>query len=152
MYQHGISAKDAVAALKKEYGYSGHNYTFPDGASGMVKYSPDTGLTLQRYQPRAEVTGKWPNLEKRIRQLIQEGSYLTPEELEKYESDHLEDVPEQEADVPVPAPAPASLDVTDMDVDKVMTDDWGGARPEAAHFCAVSNGTIRWGNCRFPSE
>ena len=140
MYQQDISAKDAIAALKKEYGYSGHNYTFPDGASGMVKYSPDTGLTLQCYQPQAEVTVKWPALEKRVRQLIQEGSYLTPEELEKYESDHLEDVPEQEADVPVPAPAPASLDVTDMDVDKVMTDDWGAQGRKQRIFAQYQTG------------
>ena len=99
LYQHGISAKDAVAALKKEYGYSGGNHTFLDGASGMVNYRPDTGLTLQRYQPQAEVTVKWPTLEKRIRQLIQEGSYLASDEIEKYESDHLEDAPEQEAEV-----------------------------------------------------
>lgn len=140
MYQHGISAKDAAAALKKECGYSGHNYTFLDGASGMVKYSPDTGLTLQCYQPQAEVTVKWPALEKRVRQLIQEGSYLTPKELEKYESDHLEDVPEQEADVPVPAPAPASLDVTDMDVDKVMTDDWGAQGRKQRIFAQYQTG------------
>ena len=99
MYQRNISAKDAVAALKREYGYSGGSHTFLDGTSGMVNYSPDTGLRLQRYQPRAEVVVKWPNLEKRIRQLIQEGSYLSPDELEKYESDHLEDKQTQGAEM-----------------------------------------------------
>ena len=85
MYQRNISAKDAVAALKQEYGYSGGNHTFLDGASGITDYRPDTGLRLVRYHPRTEVTVKWPAVEKRIRQLIQEGSYLTPEELRSEE-------------------------------------------------------------------
>ena len=103
MYQRNISAKDAVAALKQEYGYSGGNHTFLDGASGITDYRPDTGLRLVRYHPRTEVTVKWPAVEKRIRQLIQEGSYLTPEELEKYQSDHLEQLP--------------ALEITQADID-----------------------------------
>ena len=103
MYQRNISAKDAVAVLKQEYGYSGGNHTFLDGASGITDYRPDTGLRLVRYHPRTEVTVKWPAVEKRIRQLIQEGSYLTPEELEKYQSDHLEQLP--------------ALEITQADID-----------------------------------
>ena len=38
MYQRNISAKDAVAALKQEYGYSGGNHTFLDGASGITAH------------------------------------------------------------------------------------------------------------------
>ena len=50
---------------------------------------------------------KRPNLEKRIRQLIQEGSYLTPDELEKYQSDHPEEAPVQGPETPTPVHAPA---------------------------------------------
>ena len=121
MYQRNISAKDAVAALKREYGYSGGSHTFLDGTSGMVNYSPDTGLRLQRYQPRAEVVVKWPNLEKRIRQLIQEGSYLSPDELEKYESDHLEDKQTQGAELSDAAlEVPASKSITQTDIDSQL--------------------------------
>ncbi len=135
LYQRSISAKDAVAALKREYGYSGGSHTFLDGTSGMVNYSPDTGLRLQRYQPRAEVVVKWPNLEKRIRQLIQEGSYLTPGELEKYQSDHLEDAPEHGPDTPTPVHVPGGSppipdtvpprEITQADIDAALQE-WNG--------------------------
>ena len=88
-----VISRAGSCSLKQEYGYSGGNHTFLDGASGITDYRPDTGLRLVRYHPRTEVTVKWPAVEKRIRQLIQEGSYLTPEELEKYQSDHLEQLP-----------------------------------------------------------
>lgn len=43
---------------------------------------------------------KWSAVEKRIRQMIAEGSYLTPEELEKYQSEQSKTVLEQETELP----------------------------------------------------
>jgi len=97
LYQRDISSKEAVAALKKEYGTSGHSHTFLDGTNGFVDYWPDKGMILRRHDPEAEISVRWPKLEKRIRQMIAEGSYLTQAELEKYQSDHLEQaVPEED--------------------------------------------------------
>jgi len=90
LYQQDISAMDAVTAIKKEYGIGGHSHTFLDGTQGFVDYHSDKGIILRRSEPRAELSVRWPKVEKRLRQMIAEGSYLTPAELEKYQSDHLE--------------------------------------------------------------
>lgn len=119
MYQTEITAKDAIKALKREYGICGHSHTFLDGSSGFVDYRPASGAIFQRYQFKDSVTIKWPAIERRIRQMVAEGSYLSPAEMEKYQSDHIE--PEQAAE-PVPD-APGAI--TDADLDKLLVEDWG---------------------------
>ncbi len=97
LYQQDLPAKSIVAALKKVFGISGHSLTLLDGTSAFLDYRPSTGMEFWRVPTDKKFIVKWTAVEKRIRQLIQEGSYLTPEELEKYQSDHLETVPEQQA-------------------------------------------------------
>lgn len=113
VYQQNLSVKDTIAALKKEYGTHGQSYTFSDGTPGFIGYRPSAGITLQHYEPKAEITVKWSAVEKRIRQMIAEGSYLTPAELEKYQSSHLGQ--------------PPALEITDEDIAKLLTEDWGVA-------------------------
>ncbi|MDE7246044.1 MAG: hypothetical protein K2O18_19000, partial [Oscillospiraceae bacterium] len=122
MYQQEITAKDAVQALKKEYGTSGHSHTFLDGTGGFVDYSPSAGMKMRRYQPNAEIKVTWARVEKRIRQMVQEGSYLTPEELEKYRSDHLEQVPDSQGKPPVPEQSPA-IRITQDEIDAMLRDE-----------------------------
>ena len=122
MYQQEITAKDAVQALKKEYGTSGHSHTFLDGTRGFVDYSPSAGMKMRRYQPNAEIKVTWTRIEKRIRQMVQEGSYLTPEELEKYQSDHLEQVPDSQSKPPVLEQSPA-IRITQDEIDAKLRDE-----------------------------
>ena len=125
-YQQNPTAKDAIAFLKKENYYYGHSHTFLDGTRGYVNYEPSKGIRMERYDPRGEVSVKWPKLEKRIRQMIAEGSYLTPEELEKYQSDHLEQAPEKPAPAPeAPPKSPVSNGITNMDIEKLLIEDFG---------------------------
>jgi len=93
LYQQEITAKDAAKAIKAEYGSSGHSYTFSDGSNGFIDYSPSGGMKLHRYQTGTEAKVTWARVEKRIRQMVAEGSYLTPEEIERYRRNH----PDQEA-------------------------------------------------------
>ena len=79
-YQKGISKGDAVKLLKKEYGTGGGSYTFLDGTSGFADYRPAKGFVFWWTPKGAEITVSWAKVEKRLRQLIQEGNYLTPEE------------------------------------------------------------------------
>ncbi len=87
LYQQEISAKDAIEALKKEYGTGGHSQTFLDGGEGFVDYRPSSGMTFWRNDEEAKVTVKWSAIERRIRQLIADGDYLTRNEQEKYENE-----------------------------------------------------------------
>ena len=122
LYQQNISPKDAVSALKKEYGTGGHSHTFLDGTQGVVDYTPSEGMTLRRYQSGAEVKLSWTEVEKRLRQLIQEGSYLSPEELART-------MPEPEVPPPAPEPStPVSVpakEITQADIDAALQE-WNG--------------------------
>ena len=108
LYQRQPAPKAAVAFLKEEYGYSGHSHTFLDGTSGFVDYS-GKGLTFSWDHFRQETTIKWPALEKRLRQLIADGDYLTDKEKAQYaqlERDYagLGGVPMPEAKYGFPKP------------------------------------------------
>lgn len=133
-YQQEHTAQETVTFLRKEYGTFGHSHKYLDGSEGSVSYWPDKGIVFQRYNPKAEATVRWSAVEKRIRQLIQEGSYLSPAEFEKYQSNHLEDNPEQgpevsapvsapqaaESEAPPPASEPVPLAVTQADIDEQL--------------------------------
>ena len=79
-------------------------------------------MTLQCYQPGAEVKLSWSKVEKRLRQLVQEGSYLSPEEL-------AQTMPEPEAPPPAPEPpAPTQTplrEITQADIDAALQE-WNG--------------------------
>ena len=106
LYQQDLPAKQIVAALKKEYGTSGHSITLLDGTGAFLDYRPNTGMEFWRLSTDQKFVVKWAAVEKRIRQLIQEGSYLSPEELEKYQSDHLEH--------------PPAVEITQADIDTIL--------------------------------
>ena len=54
-----------------------------DGSSGFINYSPK-GMKLDHYKPAYEKTLKWNAVEKRLRTLIAEDSYLTESEKAQY--------------------------------------------------------------------
>ena len=84
LYQHQPDPKTAVAFLKEEYGsYYGHSHTFLDGTSGSADYS-GKGLKFSWDHYRESTTIKWPALEKRLRQLVAAGDYLTEQQKAQY--------------------------------------------------------------------
>ena len=84
LYQHQPDPKTAVAFLKEEYGsYYGHSHTFLDGTSGSADCS-GKGLKFSWDHYRESTTIKWPALEKRLRQLVAAGDYLTEQQKAQY--------------------------------------------------------------------
>ena len=85
LYQHSPTPKEAIAFLKEEYNYYGHSHTFLDGRRGYVTYSSSKGMEIQSYgDGGSTMTVKWPAIEKRLRTLVAEGSYLTTDERDRY--------------------------------------------------------------------
>ena len=82
-YQHQPDTKTAVEFLKKEYGIYGHSHTFLDGSHGFADYS-GKGLRLYHSDTKTETSIKWNALEKRLRMIVTEGSYLTDAEKAAY--------------------------------------------------------------------
>ena len=83
LYQHNPDAKAATAFLKDEYGSYGRSLTFLDGSGGFVDYS-GKGAKFWWLHSDGSVTVKWTVIEKRLRQLIAEGNYLTEQEAARY--------------------------------------------------------------------
>ena len=118
LYQQNFSRKDVIEAIKKEFGTGGRSIHLLDGTEAFMDYRPSTGLEFWRTPNDKKFIVKWPAVEKRIRQMITEGSYLSTAEMEKYLSDHLEEPPAgdtasraPEAPAPVgAAPMPANMD------------------------------------------
>ncbi len=105
LYQHNADSKDATDYLKKEYGIGGSSFTFLNGSSGFVNYD-GRGLRFNRYEPeRQEILLKWPAVERRLRQLIQNGVYLTASEKAQYAE--LEQQYAGSGGVPYPTPRSA---------------------------------------------
>ncbi len=111
-YQKGISKGEAIKLLKSEYGDSERSYTFLDGTEGYAGFRPAKGFIFWWMPGGEKITVSWTKVEKRLRQLIQEGSYLTQKELESYQSIHQER-------------PQAANDITDMDIDKLLAEDFG---------------------------
>lgn len=84
LYQHGVDKKEAITFLKEEYGLYGHTTEFLDGAHGIADYS-GKGLKLERFDLDDRIIVKWPEIEKRLRQLVRDGNYLTDGEKKQYE-------------------------------------------------------------------
>ena len=92
-WQKGHSAKEKEKFIRGQYGTGGHSnalsknfHSFLDyEGKGMRFRKPDCGTIEQR----------WSKIVRRLDDLIANGRYLTPEELEKYQSNHLEQSPEQ---------------------------------------------------------
>ena len=102
LYQQDLSTKDRVAAIRREYGASGHSVSFSDGRGGFLDYRPSTGMEFWSKPTDKKFIVRWSEVEKRIHEMVAEGSYLSQAEMEKYRSDHLEQAPVE----PEPAPMP----------------------------------------------
>lgn len=102
-------AKDPTPAeaqdfLKQEYGIGGSSHDFSDGTHGFIDYD-GKGIRLSRFKDHDhDKLYKWREVEARLRRLIMDGDYLTPEEQAKYDMvnskkpDAPHDEPEESAD------------------------------------------------------
>ncbi|BFL39157.1 LPD11 domain-containing protein [Agathobaculum massiliense] len=80
--------KECVSFLRHSYGIGGR------GSFGTDEWHDNKGIRLRRSDTMGEyacITVNWTQVEKRIRKLIRENRYLTPDEMEQYESRYLED-------------------------------------------------------------
>jgi len=85
-FQRGESAEDNIKFLKNEYGIGGHSDAIP--GTGIWEDHDGKGITLTRSfrsgEPKETVVLKWPQVEKRIRELIAVDRYLNRAEKESY--------------------------------------------------------------------
>ncbi len=102
LYQQDLSTKERVAAIRQEYGTGGHSVSFSDGRGGFMDYRPSSGLEFWSKPTDKKFIVRWSEVEKRIHEMVTEGSYLSTAEMEKYRSDHLEQAPVE----PEPASKP----------------------------------------------
>ena len=93
-----------------------------------MDYRPSSGMEFWGKPTDKKFIVKWTAVEKRIGQMVAEGSYLTPAELEKYQNDHLETAP------------PVSRGITNMDLDKILIDDWGAEGRKQRIFAQYQQG------------
>ena len=110
LYQQNLPARSIVAAIRKEYGATGGGVVLSDGSYIFLDYRPKTGIEFWRTSTDPKFIVKWTDVEKRIRQMVNEGSYLSKAEMENYLSDYLVQPPKEELPAPAPsqeAPAPA---------------------------------------------
>ena len=110
LYQQNLPARSIVAAIRKEYGATGGGVVLSDGSYIFLDYRPKTGIEFWRTSTDPKFIVKWTDVEKRIRQMVNEGSYLSKAEMENYLSDYLVQPLKEEFPAPAPsqeAPAPA---------------------------------------------
>jgi len=94
-------SKENIAFLKKEYGTGSGTHIFPDGSHGHAWHDAK-GISIDRnsIDTNHDLVLKWSQVEKRLRELIQNDRYFNPKEKEHY-SDYLEkeSAPQYEIDI-----------------------------------------------------
>lgn len=84
--------KKNIAFLKTEYGTGGSTHIFPDSFSGSTSHD-SKGISINRggSYTNPDLILKWPEVDKRLRALIINDRYFTPEEKDQY-AGYLESV------------------------------------------------------------
>lgn len=99
-FQKGEDRQKNIEFLKNEYGTGGGTHIFPDGFSGH-SWHDSKGLAIDRNgtYTNHDLVLKWSQVEKRLRELIEDNRYLNPKEKDHY-ADYLESVsaPQYEVD------------------------------------------------------
>ena len=99
-FQKGVDRQKNIEFLKNEYGTGGGTHIFPDGFSGH-SWHDSKGLAIDRNgtYTNHDLVLKWSQVEKRLRELIEDNRYLNPKEKDHY-ADYLESVsaPQYEID------------------------------------------------------
>ena len=75
---------DARVFLSNEYGVGGHSHTFLDGTSGFIDYN-SRGMQFRRWKTNEEMNLRWHVVERHIRGMMEQGTYLTPQEQRRFD-------------------------------------------------------------------
>ena len=112
----GHDSGEAVKFLKKEYGTGGRSHAFP-GSDNSHENHDGKGISLEKgsiMEPYAKALLPWKAVEKRIRELVNEDKYLSPEEKEAYAQYKME---QAQKELAVPSDAGESeIDAAEYDV------------------------------------
>jgi hypothetical protein len=137
LYAQNPTPVDARVFLSNEYGVGGHSHTFLDGTSGFIDYN-SRGMQFRRWKTNEEYTLRWHAVERYIRNMMEQGTYLTPKEQQRFaemQSAFLD------AEMPLPQPRmhyppvePETLTqgyrstngiITQMDIERTLRE-WNG--------------------------
>ena len=111
-FQQTPSEKDQADFLKAAYGTGGHSHAL-SGADDSDEEHGTKGIVLSRgslMQPYAKVTLSWPQVARRIGEMIDSGRYLSPKDMEQLRQEESATVaiePEKAEAAPAPAPEKA---------------------------------------------
>ena len=83
LYAQNPTPVDARVFLSNEYGVGGHSHTFLDGTSGFIDYN-SRGMQFRRWKTNEEYTLRWHAVERYIRNMMEQGTYLTPKEQQRF--------------------------------------------------------------------
>ena len=83
LYAQNPPPVDARVFLSNEYGVGGHSHTFLDGTSGFIDYN-SRGMQFRRWKTNEEYTLRWHAVERYIRNMMEQGTYLTPQEQQRF--------------------------------------------------------------------
>ncbi len=100
LYAQNPTPVDARVFLSNEYGVGGHSHTFLDGTSGFIDYN-SRGMQFRRWKTNEEYNLRWHAVERYIRNMMEQGRYLTPQEQQRFtelQNDFLG------AEMPLPQP------------------------------------------------
>ena len=143
LYAQNPTPVDARVFLSNEYGVGGHSHTFLDGTSGFIDYN-SRGMQFRRWKTNEEYNLRWHAVERYIRNMMEQGTYLTPKEQQRF-SELQEDF--LGAEMPLPQPRmhypPVEAEtlnqgyrstngiITQMDIERTLRE-WNG-RIEGKH-------------------
>ena len=83
LYAQNPTPVDTRVFLSNEYGVGGHSHTFLDGTSGFIDYN-SRGMQFRRWKTNEEYTLRWHAVERYIRNMMEQGTYLTPQEQQRF--------------------------------------------------------------------
>ena len=84
LYAQNPTPIDARVFLSNEYGVGGHSHTFLDGTSGFIDYN-SRGMQFRRWKTNEEMNLRWHVVERHIRDMMEKGTYLTPQEQQRFD-------------------------------------------------------------------
>ena len=136
LYAQNPTPVDARVFLSNEYGVGGHSHTFLDGSSGFIDYN-SRGMQFRRWKTNEELTLRWHVVERHIRSMMENGTYLTPQEQQRFDEMRRDFAGEE---MPLPQPRmhyPPAVNpephgyvstnhiITQMDIERTLRE-WNG--------------------------
>ena len=136
LYAQNPTPVDARVFLSNEYGVGGHSHTFLDGSSGFIDYN-SRGMQFRRWKTNEEMNLRWHVVEQHIRSMMENGTYLTPQEQQRFD-EMMESLTGTEIPLPQPRmhyppvvnPEPRGYVstngiITQMDIERTLRE-WNG--------------------------